>query len=173
MNQRLLNFYRGKDLDAAGRSLSTILEQDDDWWELTHDFVQWLFPLDEPSRHSPNAPLLDAGTIAAFQADAQAMANLQLALTRFMAFLGLDLLPGDGYAKRATWNRSKRRWFTRDTHNSLRITRAMKSLILLGQPDWAEHVHRTLRDLCVNERGCDLSTMTRSHWRAVFADLDD
>jgi hypothetical protein len=49
----------------------------------------------------------------------------------------------------------------------------MNSLILLGQPDWAGHVHRTPRDRCVNGRGCDLSTMTCSHWRAVFADLDD
>ena len=55
---RLLNFYLGGAPDDRGRTLAEILRQDDAWLESTHDFVQWLFPLDRPSGVNPSAPLL-------------------------------------------------------------------------------------------------------------------
>jgi hypothetical protein len=49
-SSRLLAFYRGQAPDDAGRWLKDIWEWDDEQLETTHDFIQWLFPLPEPSR---------------------------------------------------------------------------------------------------------------------------
>ena len=68
MNQ-LLAFYHGTGTDHRGRTLAEILRQDDLWFEITHDFIQWLFPLNELSRASLHAPLVDGATLHAFQAD--------------------------------------------------------------------------------------------------------
>ena len=46
---RLLDFYRGLKADTEGRSLKEILAWDEDDLEAVHDFIQWLFPLPEPS----------------------------------------------------------------------------------------------------------------------------
>ena len=41
---QLLRFYSGSHPDHRGRMLAEILKQDDLWLELTHDYIQWLFP---------------------------------------------------------------------------------------------------------------------------------
>src|SRR5262245_5587601 len=63
---RLLDFYRGEGTDAEGRRLDDILAWRDGRLEAVHDFIQWLFPLPEPSRFNPDAPLLTPHDIAAF-----------------------------------------------------------------------------------------------------------
>jgi hypothetical protein len=54
----LVDLYRGRAVDTEGRSLKDVLSWPDDELEVVHDFVQWLFPLPEPSRFNPDAPLL-------------------------------------------------------------------------------------------------------------------
>ena len=46
----LITFYRGSGTDHAGRRIDEILSWDDAALESVHDYIQWLFPLDEPSR---------------------------------------------------------------------------------------------------------------------------
>jgi hypothetical protein len=55
---QLLDFYRGTQLDSSGRMLHEIWDWTDDDLEAIHDFIQWLFPLPEPSQFNPDAPLL-------------------------------------------------------------------------------------------------------------------
>jgi hypothetical protein len=64
----LIAFYRDGAHDDRGRSLTEILAWPDDRLEDVHDFIQWLFPLPEPSGANPSAPTLDAATIQAFHA---------------------------------------------------------------------------------------------------------
>ncbi len=67
---RLTDFYAGRGTDTEGRRLADLLAWDDDDLEQVHDFIQWLFPLPEPSRFNADAPLLTPDDIAAFHADA-------------------------------------------------------------------------------------------------------
>src|SRR5690606_20976501 len=76
----LIAFYRGAGRDHRGRTLDEILRHDDDWLERTHDFVQWLFPLREPSGANPFAPLVDDEIRDAFDADAALRASLLASL---------------------------------------------------------------------------------------------
>ena len=60
----IVRFYRGTGFDARGRSLDEVLAWDDERLEDVHDYIQWLFPLDEPSQFTPHAPLLTAESLA-------------------------------------------------------------------------------------------------------------
>ena len=49
----VLHFLEGAIPDGRGRTLSMIMALDDQAIESTHDFIQWVFPLDEPSALTP------------------------------------------------------------------------------------------------------------------------
>jgi hypothetical protein len=166
MNAALLSFLRGDGPNGAGSSLSEVLEQDDDWWEAKHDFVQWLFPNPLPSRVNPRAPLLTEHVIEAFQSDASIHPNVDRALLRFTQFLGFELTPEGGYVLLETWPIAKKRWFGRDTHNGLRITRVLKFLVSIGREEQAEALVRALLHMCRSEAGCGITPIARSYWRA-------
>ena len=59
----LLDFLRGTGRDASGRSIAAIWAMSNDDLERHHDFIQWLFPLDTPSRAVPGSPVLAADEI--------------------------------------------------------------------------------------------------------------
>ena len=88
---RLLDFYRGQATDAEGRLLKEIWTWDDDDLEAVHDFIQWLFPLPEPSQFNPDAPLLTEEDIDAFKNDPILRANVMKSFERILAFLGFSL----------------------------------------------------------------------------------
>ncbi len=170
MSQPLLSYLRGEGPDGAGRTLHEVLQRDDDWWEAKHDFVQWLFPNHLPSRVNPRAPLLTEAAIDAIQADAVIQANVDQALLRFTRFLGFELTAGGGYTLLEAWPTRKKRWFSRDTHNGLRITRVLKFLVGIGRDEQAEALVGVLLRLCREKVGCGISPMTRSYWRSSLGD---
>ena len=88
---QLLDFYRGEGTDAEGRSLHELWSWSNDELEQVHDFIQWMFPLREPSRFNPDAPLLTAADVAAFRSDAFLRSRLTKSFKRILVFLGLSL----------------------------------------------------------------------------------
>jgi opioid growth factor receptor-like protein len=114
-NIRLTGFLSGDGPDSEGRLLDEILRWPDDRLERVHDFIQWLFPLTEPSPVNPEAPVLDAETIAEIRAQPQLQANLRQSYERMRRFY-----------------ESSRNWVTPGNHNHLRMTRILKCLCLLG-----------------------------------------
>ena len=149
---QLVDFYRGNATDAEGRYLRDIWNWPDQEWEAVHDFIQWLFPLPEPSRFNPDAPLLTAEDIQAFQTDEQLQLNLRKSFERILTFLGLTetadgkIIDGPNFSSRATDV-----WET-PNHNWLRISRILRSLSLLGLAneatmlyDWLEGTYRRHR----------------------------
>ena len=87
---QLLDFYRGEGTDAEGRSLHELWSWSNDELEQVHDFIQWMFPLREPSRFNPDAPLLTAADVAAFRSDAFLRSRLTKSFQRILVFLGLS-----------------------------------------------------------------------------------
>src|ERR1700730_3164051 len=92
---RLLDFYRGQGTDAEGRFLKAIWTWEDNDLEAVHDFIQWLFPLPEPSQFNPDSPLLTANDIEAFKNDPVLQTNLIKSFERILGFLGFSWT-GDG-----------------------------------------------------------------------------
>ena len=166
----IVTFYRGLGRDQSDRSLDEILQWRDDALEQVHDFIQWLFPLDEPSGANWRAPILTAADIHTFRSDAALRASVRRSLVRMLAFYGLRLLDhGEGpMVERAdNWAGRASAWLTPHTHNHLRLTRMMKSLALVGLPALA----RALRDALLREaelaRPGLINATTLQYWRAA------
>jgi len=83
---------------------------------------------------------------------------------RMLRFFGLrlaewgEVVPGD-------WAERKREWFTHDTPNSLRLTRMIKSLNLLGMAHEARALQSGLEALCRADPQAGISLTTRAYWR--------
>ena len=59
MADTVVRFLEGLTTDGRGKQITEILDQDDWFWENNHDFIQWLFPLDEESSTVRNSPVLN------------------------------------------------------------------------------------------------------------------
>jgi hypothetical protein len=150
---RLVEFYRQEATDTEGRRLAEVWAWDDEALEAVHDFIQWLFPLPEPSAFNPDAPLLTPEDVEAFRSDPVLRANLLHSFERILPFLGLAwgeeaVTEGPNFAERVpdVWEFPN--------HNWLRITRILRSLTLLGLEDrarglfaWLEEQYRRARFL--------------------------
>jgi len=165
---RLLAFYAEAGPDHRGRYLRDIMRQDDWWLETTHDYVQWLFPLYEPSGVLPSAPLIDSETVAAFAADERLRQRLHASFLRMLSFYGLSERDGR-IATGPNWAQRKAGWFTRPTHNSLRITRMLRSLCALGLRAEAERLEACLQALRTSEPDCGVGAEAFGYWRAAVA----
>ncbi|KMO33723.1 opioid growth factor receptor-related protein [Methylobacterium aquaticum] len=104
-------FLTLRGLDGSGRSFPEVLGFDDAQIEGVHDFIQWLFPLREPSRAVPGAPVIGAAEAEAIRHDPWAQDSLTAARARMLFF----------YAETKGWLRPY-------DHNHLRITRILTSL---------------------------------------------
>ena len=98
-----------------------LLQQTDHQAETTHDYIQWLFPLDEPSRSVNGAPVLTELDIDEIRQSSLAQANLDKSARWFLGFLERN-----------------NHWLTEYYHNHLRITRVIKSLRLLASDEAAD-----------------------------------
>ena len=131
----LAAFYRGGGRDHYGRTLGDIHEFDLRELEFNHDYIQWLFPLPEPSGANASAPLLSNGDIVAFRSDDALRQALRRSFELMLQFYGLDLADGGAgveVVRAAHFNERSRLWLTHGNHNFLRISRILRSLALLG-----------------------------------------
>ncbi len=117
----IVGFLEGKTPDRRGRILAMLLQQTDHQAETTHDYIQWLFPLDEPSRSVNGAPVLTELEIDEIRDSKLAQANLARSASWFLGFLERN-----------------NHWVTKYNHNHLRITRVIKSLRLLASGEAAD-----------------------------------
>jgi hypothetical protein len=164
---RLTEFYRGAGCDSEGRTLEEILNWGDEDLEDVHDFIQWLFPLPEPSGFNPHAPLLSADDIRAFRGDALLQANLRRSFARILRFLGLietldgGIVDGDHFAGRAgeVW--------AHPNHNWLRVTRILRSLTLLGEGEKARSLYAWL-EASYRAKRFPIPTDTFRYWTGAI-----
>jgi opioid growth factor receptor-like protein len=134
-NQRIIDFFNGGRPDGAGRYLSELQTWPDERLESVHDFIQWMFPLTEPSPVNPGAPVLDDDTIREIRSRPEVQAHV-----------------------RASWQRMKQfyegshHWISPGNHNHLRITRILKCLRLLGLDEEATAFFSWLKEIYDEER---------------------
>lgn len=167
----LLLFYREEGTDHRGRRFADILSWDDQRLEQVHDFVQWLFPLLEPSGFNPHAPLLSPADRAAFAAAPLLRARLRDALRRMLAFYGFvldDAAPPVVRPDPARGNRP-REWLRPGDHNLLRVTRILRSLALLGLQSYADAFLAALLQLDASGTVPRINPVTLRYWREAAA----
>ena len=168
----LVAFYRGDGRDHRGRLLSHIHQYAFDDLERHHDYIQWLFPLPEPSGVNASAPLLTEEDIAAFQREESLRHALQRSFHLMLQFYGLDLeAHGDDVEIRqaAGFNNRRRVWLTPGNHNFLRISRILRSLSLLGLKTFAAAFLKCLEDIYAEEART-IGTTTMGYWRRAASE---
>lgn len=177
-NRTILDFHSGAGTDDRGRYLREIQRWPDERLEYVHDFIQWMFPLVEPSGVNPSAPVLDRPTIREFHASPELLQNLRASFLRMLRFYGLEWRPEpDVRVERASnFAASARNWLSPGNHNHLRITRIIKCLRLLGLEREARAFYDCLASIYEEQSGQRWPAITAgtfAFWRAAACDPVD
>ena len=158
----IVDFYLEETVDSDGRKITEIWAENDDYFEFCHNYIQWLFPLEEPSNFNPDAPLLTKENIQIFKANPKLRNNLLTSFVRFLKFLGLEYSSVEIF-EREDFNPLL---FKFSNHNWFRITRVLKSLKLLGLEKEAHELFNYLKK--IHDKGC-VSENSFSYWKeAVY-----
>jgi len=162
----LIGFYRDGAQDDRGRTLSEILAWSDDRLEDIHDFIQWLFPLPERSGANPSAPTLDPSTLEAFHTTPAMRDRLRQAFERMLRFYGLALNPspsGLAVERLPNFRERAQNWLWPMNHNHLRLTRILRSTLLLGLEAESKALFHALNAV-YREFPDRISTRTHAFW---------
>ncbi len=139
---RIVSFYLGQAPDDHGRTIDQIWACRPGQLEVTHDYIQVLFPSRRPSQFHP-APLLDDETERAFRENPDLRERLLKSLDLMLGFYGLRR-EGAEVVEAADFRDRAANWLTPSNHNFLRITRILLCLKVLGLPEWATAFFRRL-----------------------------
>jgi len=147
-DSEIIKFYTNQSADHRNRTLSNLLSFTN--WELecSHDYIQTLFPLPEPSPYNPLAPTIDPATAAAFRSSSALRLALFSSLLRMLSFYGFDAavnVSGELVISRGNeWSSRSAFWRRRFNHNHLRITRIIRCLRVLGCEGDARKFYRAV-----------------------------
>lgn len=162
----ILDFYRGTGTDHAGRTLVDILGFDHEALECHHDYIQWLFPLPEPSGALRTAPLLGADDIAAFASDPILRDELRRSLDLMLDFYGLLRVEGPAVRMAPHFGQRVPVWLTPMNHNYLRLTRILRSCTLLGLGPEARALLDALEQIAIAAEGI-IPERSLAFWRGA------
>lgn len=167
---RLLAFYDGTGIDSRGRTIEQVLSFPFATMESSHDYIQWLFPLDVPSGVTPDAPLAGADVQRFFPEDPTRATRLRRAFERMLAFYGLLLVQGETsqVVKSSNFPERATNWLTPGNHNFLRLTRILKSLTLLGDGEHAVALLSCLEEIH-GEHSAVIGSTTLRYWRGAVS----
>lgn len=161
----LVGFYRDGARDDRGRTLDEILSWGDEELEDVHDFIQWLFPLPERSGANPEAPVLDAETVRTFHETPAMQERLRRAFERMLRFYGLRW-DGDTVSRAEDFRGRAQNWLWPGNHNHLRLTRMMRSLLVLGLEAESKGLFRALNGI-YREYPARITSRTHAFWSDV------
>jgi hypothetical protein len=167
MNQPIVDFYSGKATEASGRTLREIHTWGYNELETVHDYIQWLFPLPEPSQYNPRVPILDAEQIAKFHADAELRAQLLASFDKILGFYGFERNNMSIVRSNSWEERSRNNWLSPGNHNHLRLTRILRSLSILGLKDYALALFEALNAV-FSEKSSAISSTTMGYWKRAL-----
>ncbi len=169
-NSRIIGFYSGTEPDHRGRYLHEIQQWPDDQLEAVHDYIQWLFPLPEPSTFNLAAPVLNLESIQEFRTRSDLQEKLRVSFLRLMSFYGLEANKGEQIRVNRALNFAAKAtaWLSPGNHNHLRITRIVRCLSVLGLEAEAKAFFDCLSEIYEDEHNKPMpaiSDETMLYWR--------
>ena len=133
--------------NTKGLTISEILKWDNEKLEETHDYIQWLFPLCEPSQMVDDTPHIQSeDEIEYIKNSNEAQKNLDKSFYRMYDFY-----------------KNTNHWLEEDDHNHFRITRILKAMNLLSRESTSEFYSFILEKLRVNNNPVTAETLR--FWR--------
>lgn len=145
----LINFYQNTLSDSEGRMLSDIHNFTNEELEECHDHIQWLFPLSEPSRFNPNAPLMTKFDWYWFGADPVIRGNLEKSFRVVFKFMRETSSGWSGF-----------------DHNHLRISRMIQCLVGCGRQDLAQELFDWAKNLPANSK-------SKNIWKTLLGNANE
>jgi hypothetical protein len=143
----LHDFLSGDIPDNKGRMISDILKFNQNEIESTHDYIQWIFPLREPSIFNPNAPMLIDEEEQLIIKSKKCRESIISSVNMMLKYYG-----------------SSTTWATANNHNLLRITRIIKSCSIILGMNWAQKIHEQIIERCKAIKFTPPSE-TEKYWR--------
>jgi Opioid growth factor receptor (OGFr) conserved region len=164
----LVAFYAGQMPDSEGRRIEDIWSWDYERLEYVHDYIQWLFPLNEPSAFNMKAPILDDQTIQAFKTNPDLRVRLIKSFKLMLKFYGLRCIDQSktniAIVRSEEYSERKVNWIRRGNHNYLRLTRILLSLKTLGLGDHAVALFESLEEI-YKEESTHIGSTTYLYWK--------
>ncbi|MDK2777083.1 MAG: hypothetical protein KYX62_05430 [Pseudomonadota bacterium] len=161
----LIAFYSGTGTDHRGRTLSGILAFSNTELESCHDYIQWLFPLREPSPYNPEAPVVTDEVTAAFRESHAMQEKMHHACLRMLQFYGIVLRETpQGFELLLPADVDSLHWMTADNHNHRRICRMLASMKVFGLDAHVAALWQGLQKLALAYPD-KISSATVTHWR--------
>lgn len=150
MNEQVMlyRFLNGSGTDKYGRTHAQILSMSNYKLETTHNYIQWLFPIDEPSKYADSVVLTEE-MIAAFKEDKAIMDNLQCSFDRMMQFYGFGRNERGELVPIAPRWKMRIAWLNMRNHNFLRLTRILRCLHLFGLSEMEADLYTALESLAI------------------------
>lgn len=176
---KIVEFYRGERRNHVGDLLKHMMEFSLREMEDNHDFIQWMFPSNEPSQMNDEAPVLTLEESEIFKNDPELQKQVEASFRKFLNFLGLELIESPipdifplfimekmVIALKPTTERPYPIWWMDDfNHNMLRITRVLKCLRLTGLD-----THAKAFFVFLSEHKFKFSPNTFGHWERATND---
>jgi len=154
----ILNFLKGGYPDTYSRTYEFMLNLSDNEIERSHTMIQWLFPLNEYSKHADTYPILTRQITELAKQDPIILNNIKTAKIRFEKFLGIG--------EDSDINK-QRKWCRNNNHNLLRITRIIRCLRLFDLNEEATDFYNKVTK-AANYFG--LNTTTLEYWNKAYID---
>ncbi|MBA5763099.1 hypothetical protein H2O73_12125 [Vibrio sp. 404] len=155
-------FISGEVPDKFGRRIDQLLGYNHFWLEHDHKYIQVLFPVDEGTKFNQHAPLVTQEDRALFSNSRELReAHLQ-ALDVMLEFWGMQR-NGNEITSVLPLTPVNHVWLKHSDHNQLRLTRAIRSLYLLGNEQIASNLCDFLT-AAANETDT-VSEKTVQYWR--------
>ncbi|MBN2975028.1 hypothetical protein BFW88_23685 [Pseudomonas fluorescens] len=149
----LIRNYLGYDgMDHRQRTLAQALAWDDDALESTHDFIQWWFPLPDPSAYNSHSPVASLAEFDELANDERVRGGVECAMRRMLSFYGLRHYASGLIEKSDDWDSRSQNWAYTQNHNDLRMTRILRSLCLLGHRAQAQRLFVILEEVIQQTR---------------------
>jgi hypothetical protein len=141
----IVRFYRGELVHPSGYAIQDVWGFSPAKLEKVHDYIQWIFPLQKPSEHVYDIPVLNPSEIEAFHTDAELRQRVQRSFRMMIEFYGF-IMKDDVIVKGAQF-REKSRWVYPKDHNMARLSRILESLRLLNFEPQARALFQALNGI--------------------------
>lgn len=131
----LRGFLKNNEPDIYGRYISEIWSFNDEQIETTHNFIQFLFPLTQPSKNSFNKIYINSDDLLhELKSDKKVRESIMYSSNWYFSFLERN-----------------QHWQTYFDHNHLRVSRVIESLNVIVSNRQANRFYKQVLDICIEE----------------------
>ncbi len=143
----LREFLINNEPDIYGRYISEIWNFNDEQIEGTHNFIQFLFPLTQPSKNSFNKIYINSDDLLLeLKSDIKVRESIIYSSKWYFSFLERN-----------------QHWQTYFDHNHLRISRVIESLNIIISNRHANRFYKKVLDICLDEL---INVETKLIWKS-------